>query len=171
MISASVCKFFWLHFGFERSPALEFGYETGLQGRDAIPDSKSFFLGRRLGHETGLYKNERGIGLTSWTSSVNVYIWTFFFCRSASWNGLISPYRSFRILDDMIGFSFVIRLDLGSTDTCRTNFTLRYLLDEFYEPLALQIETPYSAVGQRFQGTPQKFINRYEISCHRYEKY
>ncbi|CAB4488932.1 unnamed protein product [Rhizophagus irregularis] len=40
MISASVCKFFWLHFGFERSPALEFGYETGLQGRDAIPDSK-----------------------------------------------------------------------------------------------------------------------------------
>ncbi|CAB4404343.1 unnamed protein product [Rhizophagus irregularis] len=98
-----------------RSPALEFGYETGLQGRDAIPDSKSFFLGRRLGHETGLYKNERGIGLTSWTSSVNVYIWTFFFCRSASWNGLVSPYRSFRILDDMIGFSFVLASDSRSS--------------------------------------------------------
>ncbi|CAB4443268.1 unnamed protein product [Rhizophagus irregularis] len=79
-----------------RSPALEFGYETGLQGRDAIPDSKSFFLGRRLGHETRLYKNERGIGLTSWTSSV-------------------SPYRSFRILDDMIGFSFVLASDSRSS--------------------------------------------------------
>ncbi|PKC57919.1 kinase-like protein [Rhizophagus irregularis] len=113
MISASVLlASFWLRKNELNSKVAGFGIwirnRTPRTGRD------TGLQGRRLGHETGLYKNERGIGLTSWTSSVNVYIWTFFFCRSASWNGLISPYRSFRILDDMIGFSFVLASDSRS---------------------------------------------------------
>ncbi|RGB40765.1 hypothetical protein C1646_663639, partial [Rhizophagus diaphanus] len=65
--------------------------------------------------------------------------------RSASWNGLVSPYRSFRILDDMIGISFVLASDSRYLLDEFYAKVKRYLLDEFYEPLALQIKILYSA--------------------------